>query len=113
MNTTENPYAGQGAVLLDIGGSVGAIVVTMPASTDGLEVELRAADHESHDAGHHHGAHTHVGVVARPTASGTVHSLVYPSVEAGQYGLHPLPDGDLALSVTVEGGAVTSVHWPR
>ena len=32
---TENPFAGQGSVLLDIGGDVGALVVAMPAGMDG------------------------------------------------------------------------------
>ena len=32
----ENPYAGQGTVLLDIGGDVGALVVTMPAGMEGV-----------------------------------------------------------------------------
>jgi len=30
--TVENPHAGQGSVVLDIGGDVGALVVTMPRS---------------------------------------------------------------------------------
>ena len=37
----ENAWAGQGAVLLDIGGEVGALVVTMPSSMVGAEVEIR------------------------------------------------------------------------
>jgi len=75
MNTsTENPYAGQGPVLLDIGGDVGALVVQMPAAMDGVEVELRPAGatarqtlgvptqhpHDVHDDGHddaHHHDH--------------------------------------------------------
>jgi hypothetical protein len=72
---SENPYAGQGPVLLDIGGDVGALVVVMPAHSDGLEVELRPvgataagapADHQkdshaddhAHSADHGH-AHDH------------------------------------------------------
>ena len=39
----ENPYAGQGSVLLDIGGDVGALVVTMPAAMEGVEIELDRA----------------------------------------------------------------------
>ena len=39
--SSENPYAGQGPVLLDIGDDVGALVVVMPPATEGLEVELR------------------------------------------------------------------------
>ncbi len=49
----ENPYAGQGAVLLDIGGDVGALVVLMPAELTGEEVEIRPA-HGHDDDGHDH-----------------------------------------------------------
>ena len=40
--TMENPYAGQGPVLLDIGGDVGALVVVMPPETDQV---VRIAQH--------------------------------------------------------------------
>jgi hypothetical protein len=131
MATRENPYAGQGPVLLDIGGTVGALVVTMPGSADGLEVELRATDvgaaqpdghphprdgapHSHHGAPHAHSGthHPHVGVVGRPTGAGTVFSLVYPAVEEGEYRLFPLPEGDALLTVHVAGGAVTQASWP-
>jgi hypothetical protein len=61
MKSTENPYAGQGPVLLDVGGDVlldvggdvGALLVKMPPSWEGVEVELRpeqpAPDLHSHD----------------------------------------------------------------
>ena len=39
---SENPFAGQGAVMLDIGGDVGALVVTMPPSMVGAEIEIDA-----------------------------------------------------------------------
>lgn len=118
----ENPYAGQGPVLLDIGGDVGALVVTMPAQLDGVEVEIRAVGDEAgaddHGAGRHdhagpgHRHHPHVAVVARPTTGGIVHSLVYPEVVAGRYRLHPLPGGEAALEVDVVGGRVTDASWP-
>ncbi len=67
MTTRENPYAGQGPVLLDIGGDVGALIVTMPAEAEGLEVEIRprgataakvagraAVPHRHHDHDHDH-----------------------------------------------------------
>lgn len=133
MSNLENPHAGQGPVLLDIGGTVGALVVTMPASTDGLEVEMRpvrrarptrplstarvgpsssAPGEPTHHHQHHAHAHIHVGVVARPTSTGTVHALVYPSVEEGDYSLHPLPDGPAVLTVRINGGTVTDARWP-
>jgi hypothetical protein len=133
----ENPYAGQGPVLLDIGGDVGALVVTVPARLDGVEVEIRpvgddaetgepsvdqqwtdrhgsddhgAGRHEHAGSGHRH--HPHVAVVGRPTAGGIVHSLVYPEVREGRYRLHRLPGGAAALEVDVVGGRVTDAVWP-
>ncbi|HET7431698.1 MAG TPA: hypothetical protein VFJ89_09350 [Nocardioides sp.] len=128
----ENPWAGQGAVLLDIGGDVGALVVAMPSSTVGLEVEIRPLDgqhvpgahahpHEhgtEHGHGHEHGHLAHVAVVARPVAAGTgggdtLPSLVFPELEAGRYELFEKgrPDA-VALRVDVAGAAVTSATWP-
>ena len=49
-------YAGQGAVLLDIGGDVGALIVHMPAELAGTEIEIcpagadRYAEHRTHVA---------------------------------------------------------------
>ena len=39
---TENPHAGQGPVVLDIGGDVGALVVAMPETMAGVEIEIRS-----------------------------------------------------------------------
>ena len=56
--TSENPYAGQGPVLLDIGDDVGALVVTMPADLEGVEVEInRVGDDHRHPARHRHDHH--------------------------------------------------------
>ncbi|MGI8590965.1 MAG: hypothetical protein ACR2M5_08250 [Nakamurella sp.] len=40
MVTEENPNAGQGSVVLDIGGDIGALIVVMPAEMEDLEVEI-------------------------------------------------------------------------
>jgi hypothetical protein len=103
-------------VLLDIGGDVGALVVTMPAELDGIEVEIRPADAASEGSAATHGPaghvhHPHVAVVARPTPAGVVHSLVFGEVQAGHYRLHERPDGPVALEVDVTGGEVTQVSW--
>ena len=67
----ENPFAGQGSVLLDIGDEIGALVVAMPANMEGEEVEIRPLhalpplEHgHHHEGGHMH--HPHVAVVNRP-----------------------------------------------
>ncbi len=136
MSTSmENPDAGQGPVLLDIGGDVGALIVTMPAETEGLEVEIRprgatalkvdgrVADPRETGRGHGHThphdatdvrAHgpapfPHVAVVGRRAPGGVHHCLVYPSLVAGEYELCPMPGDDIVLTATVVGGEITQL----
>jgi hypothetical protein len=119
----ENAWAGQGAVLLDIGGEIGALVVAMPADTVGLEVEIRPVDEQhahwrdhSHDHSHEHGhPHlAHVAVVNRPVAEGQVPSLVFGELEQGRYELFEKGCADaVALRAAVVGGEVTSATWPE
>lgn len=118
-HAVENPWAGQGAVLLDIGGEVGALVVEMPEQMVGTEVEIRPL---RRIAVHTHGPHGHVGhehlahvaVVRRPVAGGAVPSLVFPELIDGGYELfskgHPEA---VVLRVDVVGGEVTKTDWPR
>lgn len=127
----ENPFAGQGSVLLDIGGDVGALVVTMPAAMVDVEVEIRpagaavrAVSHgHGHDHGHDHGDghghdhaggghHPHVAVVPRPVKGGVVPSLVFPELVEGRYELYVKETDDVELTVTITGGQVTSADWP-
>lgn len=103
----ENPWAGQGAVLLDIGDDIGALVVSMPESTIGSEVEIRPEGSDDH----HHLAH--VAVVPRPVAGGHVPSLVYGDLVAGRYELFEKGrPTDVRLRVAVTGGSVTTATWP-
>ena len=106
--SVENPYAGQGSVLLDIGGDVGAVVVTMPEGMDGDEVEIRAVG----APGHGHAHHPHVAVVSRPAGGRLVPSLVFPEVVEGRYDLARKGTSAVRLSVEVQGGAVTTANWP-
>jgi hypothetical protein len=48
MDTTENPHAGQGMVVLDIGGDIGALVVSTPPTMAGLEIEICPAGRRDH-----------------------------------------------------------------
>lgn len=107
MHDHENPHAGQGPVLLDIGGEHGALVVTMPPVTEGLEVEIRHMDTTGR-----RGELGHVAVVARPGPRGPVHTLVYPDLVQGRYALVPLPGDEVAMTAQVDGGRVTHVAWP-
>jgi hypothetical protein len=131
MTTEENRFAGQGPVLLDIGGDVGALVVTMPPELEGIEVEIRpagaAAVGHQHDHGrnrdrhdheqppdHEHAGHhlPHVAVIARRVDSVAVHSLVFPELVEGEYELYQRPAGPVELAVRISGGEVTEAAWP-
>ena len=107
----ENPFAGQGSVLLDIGDDVGAVVVTMPAEMEGVEVEIRPDSHDQQPRGHAH--HPHVAVVNRPVAGGQLPSLVFPEVREGTYGLYLKETAVRRVTLAVAGGQVTSAEWPR
>jgi len=101
---SENPYAGQGAVLLDIGGDVGALVVEVPRDMVGVEIEARTLDERVHH-------HPHVAVVERPGPAAPVPSLVFPELREGRYALVPKGGGPAALITSVRGGAVTTAAW--
>jgi hypothetical protein len=104
----ENPFAGQGSVLLDIGEDVGAVVVAMPPGMEGVEVEIRP---DLAASGHVH--HPHVAVVNRPVEGGQLPSLVFPEVREGSYGLYLKETAVRRLTLSVAGGQVTSAEWPR
>jgi hypothetical protein len=132
VGNAENPHAGQGMVVLDIGGEVGAIVVSAPYLI-GCELEIcpagRRADppddghgwwegdwhsHHAHAHGHSHGpAWPHVAVLERPQGENWVPVAVFPGLRAGRYELWQRPDGPSALTVEVVGGQVASVEWPN
>jgi len=132
--TAENPHAGGNAVVLDIGGDVGALIVTMPAEMIDLEVEIIPAgtgrSHTHGNGGHNHpqdhshphehdghshsaGAPPHVAVVPRPAPDGSVvPSLVFGELVEGSYDLYVRPDGPVRLTAEVHGGEVTQASWP-
>ncbi len=103
----DNSHAGQGMVVLDIGGDVGALVVSMPRSMLGEEIEVTTG---AEPAGHHR---PHVAVVDRPApGGGAVPSLVFPELVEGGYALVPKGTDDVRLRVEVRGGEVTTAVWP-
>ena len=127
--TVENPHAGQGAVVLDIGDGVGAVIVSAPAALLGAEIEVcpsgRRGDApddggdwwlgEWRAHGHTHErapAWPHVAVMSRQTPAGPRLAAVIPGLRTGQYELWLRPGHPTALTVSVTGGAVTEVDWP-
>lgn len=103
----DNAHAGRGsAVLLDIGGDVGAAVVVVPAGLAGVEIEARPVGRHVHHL-------PHVAVLARAAPDGSVvHSAVFGELTAGSYELYERPAGPVRLGLVVTGGAVTEAVWP-
>lgn len=108
----ENPFAGQGTVVLDIGDDVGALIVEMPSEMVGVEIEIRPVG-ASEPAEGEHVHHPHVAVVERRTPVGTVPSLVYPTLSEGSYELYEKGGGPVRMTAPVSGGRVTELAWPR
>lgn len=114
MHQHENQWAGQGPVLLDIGGDVGALIVTTPPGLRGAEIEIRPAPDRviGSTVEPEHGAPVHVGVVARAIDETVVDCAVFPALRQGHYVLNRRPDGASRLNVTIRGGRITHARWP-
>jgi hypothetical protein len=102
------PGVSRGAVVLDIGGDVGAAVVLTPASMDELELEIRRTGTEWDS--------THVAVRQRvQPGRPRLHAAVYGSLPSGTYDLRVrfAAPGSVVHHVEVVGGQVTMTQWPE
>lgn len=92
-------------MVLDIGGDCGALVVWMPASLDGTELELRPV------GASWQGRHT--AVRPRDLGIGRRLAAVFGTLEAGRYQLRVQgSDTPPVTDVEVVGGAIAETTWP-
>jgi ABC-type nickel/cobalt efflux system permease component RcnA len=114
-----------GSVVLELGDTVGVLVIEAAVELNGREIEISPVDgshhhdhahgHDhAHDHQHDHEAHarrTHSMVRERGTAAGKSYAAVYPGLAVGTYTVwrdHDTPVG----AVTIDGGRVTRYRWP-
>ena len=97
--------SGAGSVVLDLGPGIGVLVLDTPAELAGREIEISPA------SGGPAARRTHSLVRERNTSAGTSYAAVYPGVAAGDYTLWR-DDATPAAVITIDGGQVTSYHWP-
>ncbi|MHA3703383.1 hypothetical protein ACXR2U_14490 [Jatrophihabitans sp. YIM 134969] len=127
--SAENPHAGQGtAVVLDIGGDIGAVVVTCPEDLTGREIEIVPAgsrgpggryadapehdhahgpddDHDHHDHAHDDHAHDDHG------HAGDFHAgHHHPPGTPPHVGVVPRPMGDRLVPTAVFGDLVEGAY---
>ena len=95
----------RGSVLLDIGGDIGAAIVSTPASFLGSEIEIRRCG-TAWDG-------THVAVRARHVSSGVMHAALFSGLGHGLYEVRLRGDVDGPAAVlAVEGGRVSETRLP-
>jgi hypothetical protein len=106
-----------GSVVLELGDTVGVLVLEATAELNGREIEISpvgGADHQHHDHAHDHDAHahrTHSMVRERGTAAGKSYAAVYPGLAIGTYTVWRDRDTPVG-TVTIDGGRVTRYRWP-
>lgn len=92
-----------GTVVLDVGGDVGALVVTTDEGWVGTEIELSPVGAE--------GRRRHVAVRERRGAGRSRFAAVFPALAAGDYVVWDKADRPVGR-VTVVGGQVAHLSWP-
>ncbi len=104
MTAGHHHHAGDGPVVLDVGGDVGALVLLARPEVDQLEIEISEVGQPRTGA--------HVAVHRRQVGGRVVHAAVYPELVRGSYELWDTA-GRSALTVRIEGGRVTQAAWPQ
>ncbi|MDQ6850673.1 MAG: phospholipase [Actinomycetota bacterium] len=92
-----------GTVMLDIGGEIGALIITTTPALHLAEIEVSPV-------GDDHPHRTHVAVRERRGPSGTRYAAIYPQLHEGVYTVYDV-DGRPADTVSVNGGEVTQIDW--
>ena len=98
MTAHQTGPTGAGSVILDLGDSVGALILDAPAGLHGREIEISPAG----DAG---ARRTHALVRRRETGAGASFAAVYPGLAAGAYTVWRTASAPTG-TVVVEGGQV-------
>jgi hypothetical protein len=94
--------SGEATVVLDIGGSVGALIVNAPEAMAGMEIDLAPHDPSVRPV--------HTAVRPREVSGRTWWAAVWPALHAGTY-TFLTPDGSTWTEVVVRGGEVLTVDW--
>lgn len=91
--------------MVDIGGDVGAAIVSTSSSLVGFEIEIRQRG-AAWDG-------THVAVRERHVSGGVMHAALFPTLECGTYEIRLRGDAASPVaSFTVEGGRVSAARLP-
>ena len=88
--------------VLDVGGDVGALILTTGAEYEGREIEVSPIDEPD--------ARIHTAIRQRRVADRIVYAGVYPQLKGGTYRIW-IERPELRSVVTITGGEVAEVDW--
>jgi hypothetical protein len=107
MHETPLGPSTSGSVVLELGPGIGALVLHTPPELDGAEIDISPVTQPAGEPA----KRTHSQVRQRLTSGGTKFAAVYPGLAAGDYIIWR--DASIpVMTVTVDGGQVTTVRWP-
>ena len=112
MDFGDTRQAGPASLARNLASEVGTLVVVMPATLVGAEIEVeRVADPASGPPDGRHVAHGHV--LNRPMNGTRVPTVVFPDLPEGEYELSERRDGANRMRARVVAGGVSRLSWPR
>lgn len=91
-------------VVLDIGGTFGALIVRADPELLDVPIEISPAGRD--------GARAHQHVLERPLPVGTAYAAVFDKIEEGRYTLW-MHDQVQARDITIHGGQITELNWTK
>jgi hypothetical protein len=92
------------SVMLDIGGNIGALIITTTESM--LLAEIEVSHNEADPLAHR----PHVAVRERRGPDGSQYAAIYPGLPAGDYTVWGL-DGQPADTISIVGGEIAQLDW--
>jgi hypothetical protein len=99
------PPSGEGTVVLDIGGDIGAAIIYTDSVLNGSEIEIRPQGQPWQ------GMHT--GIRERELQGNVSFAAVFGSIAAGTYQLRLKGTGlEPVMEIEIVGADVTQVDWP-
>ena len=104
MHETPLGPSTSGSVVLELGPGIGALVLHTPPELDGAEIDISPNTEPA-------AKRTHSQVRQRLIPGGTQFAAVYPGLAAGEYTIWR-DASTPAITVTVDGGQVTTARWP-
>src|SRR5437016_1431667 len=91
--------------MADIGGDIGALILYVPETLSGFEIEIRRIGRDWDG--------THTAVRERHLPGGIVWAAFFGSLRAGCHEVRVRSDVTRSLELQINGGEVAEAQWPR